>query len=101
MDRFIHRKKLEHYLRRLTQTINEAQRQQLLKLLAEEETTAQQPPKEGGKQRSTDSSLIFSGEPQPITRLPSIRRSRSVAASRTPLGVDHGKGRNDDIGCTQ
>jgi hypothetical protein len=49
MDRFIHRKMLEHYLRLLTQTIDEAQRQQLLKLLAKEETTAQQPPREGGK----------------------------------------------------
>jgi hypothetical protein len=50
MDRFIHRKKLEHYLRLLTQTADEAQREQLLKLLAEEEMTAQQPPREGGKQ---------------------------------------------------
>jgi hypothetical protein len=50
MDRFIHRKKLEHYLRLLTQTIDEVQRQQLLKLLAEEETVAQQPTREGGKQ---------------------------------------------------
>jgi hypothetical protein len=50
MDRFIHRKKLEHYLRLLTQTIDEAQRQQLLKLLAEEETTAQQPTREADKQ---------------------------------------------------
>jgi hypothetical protein len=47
MDRFIHRKKLEHYLRLLTQTIDEAQRHQLLKLLAEEEMTAQQPTREG------------------------------------------------------
>jgi hypothetical protein len=50
MDRFNHRKKLEHHLRLLTQTTDEAQRQQLMKLLAEEETTAQQPPREGGKQ---------------------------------------------------
>jgi hypothetical protein len=57
MDRFIHRKKLEHYLRLLTQTIDETQRQQLLKLLAEEEAAAQQPPREGGKQDRLDSSL--------------------------------------------
>jgi hypothetical protein len=50
MDRLIHRKKLEHYLRLLTQTIDETRRQQLLKLLAEEEAAAQQPPREGGKQ---------------------------------------------------
>jgi hypothetical protein len=49
MDRFIHRKKLEHYLRLLTRTTDEAQRQQLLKLLAEDETTAQQAPSEGRK----------------------------------------------------
>jgi hypothetical protein len=50
MERFIHRKKLEHYLTLLTQTKDEAQWQQLFKLLAQEETTAQQPPREGGKQ---------------------------------------------------
>jgi hypothetical protein len=50
MDQFIHRKQLEHYLRLLTRTTDEVQRQQLLRLLAEEETTAQQPHREEGKQ---------------------------------------------------
>ena len=37
MDRFIHRKNLEHYRTLLATTTDEAQRQMLLKLLAEEE----------------------------------------------------------------
>jgi hypothetical protein len=40
-------KELEHYLRLLTQTIDEAKRQQLLKLLAEEETATQQTAQRG------------------------------------------------------
>lgn len=37
MERFIHRKNIEHYRKLLAETTDEAQRQQLLKLLAEEE----------------------------------------------------------------
>jgi hypothetical protein len=37
MDRFIHRQNLQHYRKLLSQTTDEAQRVQLLKLLAEEE----------------------------------------------------------------
>lgn len=37
MERFVHRKNLEHYRKLLAETTDEAQRQRLMKLLAEEE----------------------------------------------------------------
>jgi hypothetical protein len=37
MERFIQRQNIEHYRKLLTETADEAQRQQLLRLLAEEE----------------------------------------------------------------
>jgi len=37
MDRFIHDKNLDHFRKKLAETTDERQRQQLLKLLAEEE----------------------------------------------------------------
>jgi len=36
MDRFIHDKNLDHFRKKLAETTDERQRQQLLKLLAEE-----------------------------------------------------------------
>jgi hypothetical protein len=44
MERFIHSQNLEHYRKLLTQTTDEAQQQQILKLLAVEESKDCQPP---------------------------------------------------------
>lgn len=47
MERFVHRKNIEHYRKLLAETTDEAQRQKLLKLLAEEER--RQSPDSDGK----------------------------------------------------
>ncbi len=41
MERFVHRKNMERYRELLSQTTDETQRQQLMKLLAEEEAKDQ------------------------------------------------------------
>ncbi|HZP75634.1 MAG TPA: hypothetical protein VFB45_05780 [Pseudolabrys sp.] len=45
MERFVHRKNLEHFRRLLAQTQDEAERARLQRLLAEEEAKDAQPPK--------------------------------------------------------
>ena len=44
MEEFVRRQNIEHYRKLLAQTMDGAQRHQLLKLLAEEETKIETPP---------------------------------------------------------
>ena len=47
MEQFVHQQNLDHFRKRLAETKDEAERQQILKLLAEEEAKDRRPLKAG------------------------------------------------------